>query len=73
MKQKYIALKMYLIGLTVGLFILGWSAVARTDVAQANVGNEASTTSTISNTTIQTQSTNQQSAVTQPSIRTRTS
>ena len=70
MKQKYVALKMYLVGLTVGMFILGWSAVANTDAAsQANTGNQ-----TVASTlTTQTRSNNQQSIAAQPRIRTRTS
>jgi hypothetical protein len=68
MKQKYVALKMYLIGITVGMFILGWSAVANTDAAsQANTGNQTASISA------QTQANNQQAFVAQPRIRTRTS
>jgi hypothetical protein len=70
MKQKYVALKMYLVGLTVGLFILGWSAVANND-AMAQTNTAAQTAS--STVTTQTQTRNQQSVVAQPSIRTRTS
>ncbi len=70
MKQKYVALKMYLIGMTVGLFILGWSAVANSDaIAQANTSNQT----TISTATTQTQSNTRQALVSQPRIRTRTS
>ncbi len=68
MKQKYVALKMYLIGLTVGLFILGWSVVANSDaIAQANTGSQTTSVTT------QTQSSNRQAFVAQPRIRTRTS
>ncbi len=68
MKQKYVALKMYLVGLTVGLFILGWSAVTNADaVAQSN------TSSQTASITAQTQSSAQQAFVAQPRIRTRTS
>jgi hypothetical protein len=68
MKQKYVALKMYLIGLTVGMFILGWSAVTNADaISPANTGNQTASVTT------QTQSSNQQSFVAQPRIRTRTS
>ncbi len=70
MKQKYVALKMYLVGMTVGLFILGWSAVANSDaIAQANTSDQT-TTSTV---TTQTQSNTRQAVVSQPRIRTRTS
>jgi len=68
MKQKYVALKMYLVGMTVGLFILGWSVVANSDaIAQANTSNQTTSVTT------QTQSNNQQAFITQPRIRTRTS
>ena len=56
MKQKYAALKMYLVGLTVGLFILGWTAVAHQDVVQASTTGSAAgsqTSSTAMNTTTQ--------------------
>ncbi len=69
MKQKYVALKMYLVGMTVGMFILGWSAVAKTDAVQTNTGNQTAS-STI---TTQTRSSRQPSTVAQPRIRTRTS
>jgi hypothetical protein len=70
MKQKYVALKMYLIGLTVGMFVLGWSAVTNADaISQANTGNQTAS----STVTTQTRSSNQQSFVAQPRIRTRTS
>ncbi len=70
MKQKYVALKMYLVGMTVGLFILGWSAIANNDaINQANTSNQT-TTSTV---TAQTQSNTRQAVVSQPRIRTRTS
>jgi hypothetical protein len=68
MKKKFTVLRMYLIGLTAGLFILGWSAIAQSDVAQLN-----STQTAASNTTIQTQSTTVQTAFAQPRIRTRSS
>ncbi len=73
MKQKYTALKMYLVGMTVGLFIWGWSAVAQQDAAQANTTNQVALGQTTSSTTIQTSSTNRQTLFTQPRIRTRTS
>jgi hypothetical protein len=69
MKQKYVALKMYLVGLTVGMFILGWSAVANADAVHTNTGNQTAS-STI---TTQTWASSQQSIVAQPRIRTRTS
>ncbi len=70
MKQKYVALKMYLVGMTVGLFILGWSAVANSDaIAQANTSDQT----TASTVTTQTQSNTRQAVVSQPRIRTRTS
>ena len=55
MKQKYVALKMYLVGLTVGLFILGWTVVAHHDVVQVSTTGSAveSQTSSIVNTTTQ--------------------
>ncbi len=70
MKQKYVALKMYLVGMTVGLFILGWSAVANSDaIAQTNTSNQT----TASTLTTQTQSNTRQASFSQPRIRTRTS
>ena len=67
MKQKYIALKMYLVGMTVGMFILGWSAVANTDAAQTNTGSQTASS------TITTQTRSSSQIVAQPRIRTRTS
>ncbi len=69
MKRKYTALKMYLVGMTVGLFIWGWSAIAQQD----NTANQVAIGPTTSSTTIQTSSTNRQTLFTQPRIRTRTS
>jgi hypothetical protein len=69
MKQKYVALKMYLVGMTVGMFILGWSAVANTDAVQTNTGSQTAS----STVTTQTHSSSQQAFVAQPRIRTRTS
>ena len=69
MKQKYVALKMYLVGMTVGMFILGWSAVANTDAVQTNTGNQAAASAI----TTQTRANTQPSIVAQPRIRTRTS
>jgi hypothetical protein len=73
MKQKYTSLKMYLVGMTVGLFIWGWSAVAHQDAAQANTASQVAISQTTSSTTVQTSSTNQQTVSRQPRIRTRTS
>ena len=69
MKQKYVALKMYLIGMTVGMFILGWSAVTNADAVQTNTASQT----TASTVTTQTRSNTQQTIVAQPRIRTRTS
>ncbi len=70
MKQKYVALKMYLVGMTVGLFMLGWSAITNSDaIAQANTSNQL----TAGTVTTQTQSNTRQTFVSQPRIRTRTS
>ena len=69
MKQKYVALKMYLIGITLGLFVWVWSGVTHLDAAQSN-----STSQTVaSTTTVQTQSASRLSSFTQPRNRTRTS
>ena len=67
MKQKYIALKMYLVGMTVGMFILGWSAVANTDADQTNTGSQTASS------TITTQTRSSSQIVAQPRIRTRSS
>jgi hypothetical protein len=68
MKQKYVALKMYLVGLTVGMFILGWSTVTNSDaVSQANTANQTAS----STVTTQTRASSQ--IVAQPRIRTRSS
>lgn len=34
MKQKFLTVKLYLLGLVIGLFMLGWSLIARTDQVQ---------------------------------------
>lgn len=79
MKQKYVALKMYLVGLTVGLFILGWTAVAHHDVVQASTTSTAlenqtsSTTIQASAASVQTSASSVQTVSSQPRIRTRTS
>lgn len=43
MKQKFVALKLYLIGLAAGLFVVGWSAIARTDEAATATANVPAT------------------------------
>ncbi len=73
MKQKYTSLKMYLVGMTVGLFIWGWSAVAHQAATQANTASQVAISQTTSSTTIQTGSTSRQTIAIQPRIRTRTS
>ena len=82
MKQKFTTLKLYLIGLAAGLFLFGWSAIARTDsvstptTATANVptGNTqiASNQAAPSSTRVQRQL-NLQPIPSMPRIRTRTS
>ena len=77
MKKKFTALKMYLIGLTAGLFVFGWSAIAQSDVAQLNATQttvgQTTTTQATSNATVQTQATTVQTVFSQPRIRTRSS
>jgi hypothetical protein len=77
MKKKFTALKMYLIGLTAGLFVFGWSAIAQSDVAQLSATQTAvgqtTTTQATSNTSVQTQATTVQTVFAQPRIRTRSS
>jgi hypothetical protein len=70
MKKKFTALRMYLIGLTAGLFVFGWSAIAQSDAAQLNPPQAAISQAT-TGTTIQT--TNVQTVFSQPRIRTRSS
>ncbi len=80
MKQKYRSLKLYLLGLTAGAFIFGWSIIARTDAAQltsattttANTANNSTVSQATSGTTFQTTNSTQQLSF-QPRIRTRTS
>jgi hypothetical protein len=61
---------MYLVGMTVGMFILGWSVVTNSDaISQANTANQTAS----STVTAQTWSSSQQTIVAQPRIRTRTS
>ncbi|MBI5566642.1 MAG: hypothetical protein HY870_17205 [Chloroflexi bacterium] len=77
-KQKFLALKLYLIGLAVGLFIFGWSAIARTDTVAAtttattNNNQIASNQAAPDSTRLQRQL-NLQPIPQMPRIRTRTS
>ena len=81
MKQKFLALKLYLIGLTVGLFIFGWSAIARTDTvstttATASVptnNNQIASNQAAPNSTRVQRQLNLQPIPQMPRIRTRTS
>ncbi len=78
MKKKYQALKMYLVGLTAGLFMFGWSLVAQAgnsvaNTAQTATTSSAQTTAAQTGTTVQTSTTNRQTRVAQPTFRTRTS
>ncbi len=80
MKQKYRSLKLYLLGLTAGAFIFGWSIIARSDAAQlasattatTNTANDSTLSQAASGTTFQTSNSTQQFSF-QPRIRTRTS
>ncbi len=80
MKQKYRSLKYYLLGLTAGAFIFGWSIIARSDAAQltssttttTNTSNDSTLSQAASGTTFQTLNSTQQFSF-QPRIRTRTS
>ena len=69
MKKKYVALKMYLIGITLGLFVWVWSGVTHLDATQSTSASQT----VASTTTVQTASTSRQSSFVQPRIRTRTS
>ncbi len=82
MKQKFLALKLYLIGLALGLFIFGWSAIARTDTvptvatATANVptnNNQIALNQAAPNSTRLQRQLNLQPIPAMPRIRTRTS
>ena len=87
MKKKFTALKMYLVGLTAGLFVFGWSAIAQSDVvaqtnstqstvSQATTSQSTSKTAVQSSTTAQattSQTTNVRTVTSQPRIRTRSS
>ena len=80
MKQKFLALKLYLVGMAIGLFIFGWSAIARTDsvstatatTATANTNQIASNQAVPNSTRVQRQL-NLQPIPSMPRIRTRTS
>ncbi|HZY40537.1 MAG TPA: hypothetical protein VFF59_00900 [Anaerolineae bacterium] len=80
MKQKFPALKLYLVGVTIGLFIFGWSAIARTDnvstpvtAAPASSQIASSQPATSNRGTLRTQPPNLQPIPSMPRIRTRTS
>ncbi|MBP7687749.1 MAG: hypothetical protein KA765_07570 [Thermoflexales bacterium] len=78
MKQKFTTLKLYLIGLAAGLFLFGWSAIARTDTAAttANVptsNNQIAANQSAPNTTRVQRPMNLQPIPSMPRIRTRTS
>ena len=68
MKQKYRGLRLYLLGLTAGAFIFGWSIIARSDATQvASTNTDSSQNSSLN------AATNTQQSFFQPRIRTRTS
>ena len=74
MKQRFVGVKLYLIGLTAGLFVFGWAAVARSDsstnTAAANPP-QASVTQPNTNRSLQPQT--QRPTTFRPRIRTRSS
>jgi hypothetical protein len=70
MKQKYLTLKLYLLGLTAGLFVFGWAAITRADSASASTSAAQTTTAT---TTVQLQAPSLQPIPSVPRFRTRTS
>jgi hypothetical protein len=72
MKKKFTALKMYVIGLTAGLFVFGWSTIAQADVAQLN-STQSSVSQAAGSTPLQSQTTNVRTVTSQPRIRTRSS
>lgn len=72
MKQKYLTLKLYLLGLTAGLFVFGWAAITRSDSAQVNTAAAQATTATTT-TTVQLQAPSLQAIPSVPRFRTRTS
>ncbi|MFN8594766.1 MAG: hypothetical protein U0559_01075 [Anaerolineae bacterium] len=72
MKQKYTGVKLYLIGLTAGLFVFGWAAIARSDGASnSTAARPANVTQPANNRSFQTQT--QRSVPFQPRLRTRSS
>lgn len=78
MKQKFVALKLYLIGLAAGLFVVGWSAIARTDgaatTANVPVNNpQVASNQVAPNTTRLQRQPNLQPIPSMPRFRTRTS
>jgi hypothetical protein len=77
MKRRFLALKLYLIGLTAGLFVAGWSTIARTDAnltsTVANTSAQVITSQTSGSITTQSQTGSTQAITSQPRIRTRTS
>ena len=77
MKQKFLALKLYLIGLAAGLFLFGWSAIARTDSVStpttAAVNNQIASNQAAPNSTRLQRQMNLQPIPSMPRIRTRTS
>lgn len=79
MKQKFVALKLYLIGLAAGLFVVGWSAIARTDEVATTTANVPATNNQVAsnqvapNTTRQQRQLNLQPIPSMPRFRTRTS
>ena len=80
MKQKFLALKLYLIGLAAGLFVFGWSAIARTDSVStptaANVptgNNQIASNQAAPNSTRVQRQLNLQPIPSMPRFRTRTS
>ena len=80
MKQKFLALKLYLIGLAAGLFLFGWSAIARSDTVStattANVptnNNQIASSQAVPNSSRVQRQLNLQPIPAMPRIRTRTS
>ena len=77
MKQKFTTLKLYLIGLAAGLFLFGWSAIARTDNVStpttAAVNNQIASNQAVPNSTRLQRQLNLQPIPAMPRIRTRTS
>ncbi len=78
MKQKFLGLKLYLIGLAAGLFVFGWSAIARTDTVATTAAvpantNQIAANQTAPNSTRVQRQLNLQPIPSMPRIRTRTS